>query len=90
MGNSSNSGLHITPLTLWVAGALGGALWAVLFVLAMSSRDSQARIQESVTTLVTSQQYDRKEIDAVKGEVRAVQIEVRGLADRMGKVEARR
>jgi hypothetical protein len=72
VGNSTSSGLQITPLVLWVTAALGGALWAVLVALALDARQSTAAMQKSVTTLVTSQEYDRREIDAVKVDVRSV------------------
>lgn len=72
MGNSTSSGLQITPMTLWVAGTLGGALWAVLFALALDARTAQAEMRESVTTLVTSQVYDRREIESIKTEVKVV------------------
>lgn len=90
MGNDFRPGLHITPLTLWVAGALGGALWAVLFAIGLSILSTQRGTQESVATLVTSQVYDRREIDAIKTDVKDVRADVRVLSERVGKVESRR
>jgi hypothetical protein len=90
MGNQSSTGLHITPLTLWIAGVLGTALWAVLFAVGMRMLDRQEATQDIVTALATSQQYDRKEIDTIKGDVKAVQFDVRTISERLGKVEARR
>lgn len=90
MGNESNRGFQITPLTLWVAGSLGGLLWGVLFAQNMRSQAKQDAINDNVTTLITSQKYDRSELDGVKGDVKQVQADVRGISERLGKVEARR
>jgi hypothetical protein len=90
MSNEIRSGLQITPLTLWVAGGLGSLLWGVLFAQNLRSQAKQDAINDSVTTLLTSQSYDRKELESVKGDVKQVQADVRGLSDRLGKVEARR
>lgn len=35
MGNSSSTGPHITPLTLWVAGALGVSLNGNFWILGL-------------------------------------------------------
>jgi cell division protein FtsB len=93
MGNESNRGIVITPLVLTIVGVLCAVLaWIGLTGLMKLDKvyDQQAAASQQLATIITSQSYDRKELDAVKGEVRAVQVDVRGLADRLGKVEARR
>lgn len=89
MSNTYSNGLQITPLALWITAGLGGALWAILFAVGMSILAEQRSTRASVSTLVTSQAYDRREIDSIKTDVKAVQSEVRSISDRLGKVEAR-
>jgi hypothetical protein len=90
MGNTQSNGLQITPLTLWVAGGLGSILWGILFAQNLTAQSKQDKINDNVTALMTSQKYDRNELDGVKLEVRAVQVDVRVISERLGKVEARR
>jgi hypothetical protein len=90
MSNEVRHGLQITPLTLWVAGGLGSILWGVLFAQNMRSQTKQDTMNDSVTMLVTSQKYDRSELESVKARVDSVQADVRGLTERVSKVEARK
>jgi cell division protein FtsB len=93
VGNEVNRGIVITPLVLTMFGVLCAVIaWIGLSGLVKLDKvsDQQVEANEQLVRIITSQQYDREEMNAVKGEVRAVQIEVRGLSDRMGKVEARR
>ncbi len=87
---SNNDGFHITPLTLWVAGGLGGLLWAVLFAQNLRRGEQQDRMQEAVTTLVTSQQFNQRDIDAVKVNVSVLQQDVNDVKARLWKLEPRK
>lgn len=82
--------MQITPLVLWVAGGLGSILWGVLFTQNLAAQNAQRELQQNVTRLLTSQHYDRGEIDSIKDDVKGVQAEVRVIATRLGAVEARR
>lgn len=86
MSNDYRAGLHITPLTLWVAGIV----CALISFIGITGLVKLDKVQDNVTTLVTSQKYDRSELDALKGDVKSVQGEVRSLADRVGKLEPRK
>lgn len=93
MGNEVNRGIVITPLVLAMVGVLCAVIaWIGLTGLLKLDKvsDQQAQANQQLATIITSQTYDRKELDAVKGDVKAVQADVRGLADRLGKVESRR
>jgi hypothetical protein len=89
MSNVRSDSLHITPLTLWVAGAFGGALYAVLLGVAVSMFSKVSDMQENVTTLLTSQAYDRRELDALQSDLRALKNEVRAASERIGRIETR-
>jgi len=90
MSNEYRNGLQITPLTLWVAGGLGAALWGILFAQNMRGQSKQDAMNDNIIAVMTSQKYDRAELDNVKGDVKQVQSDVRVLSDRLGRVEARK
>jgi len=90
VSNESNTDLQITPLTLWVGGGLCAALWGVLFGIGMATLNKQSTMQDNVTKLVTSQAYDRREIDNLQDDVNAVKVEVGTISNRLGKLESRR
>jgi cell division protein FtsB len=93
VGNESNRGVVITPLVLTVLGVLAAVLaWIGLSGLMKLDKvyDKQAETSQQLATIITSQTYDRREIESVKVEVKSVQVDVRALQERVGKVEARR
>jgi hypothetical protein len=73
-----------------VAGGLGAALWGVLFAQNMRSQAKQDAMNDSIITVITMQQYDRRDLDTVKADVKSMQTDVRVISDRLGKVEARK
>lgn len=86
MSINNSNGLQITPLVM----AVCGALWLVIVGLGSWILVVQYDGNEKLTTLITSQRYDRNEIDAIKGDVKDVRGEVRELSDRVGKLEPRK
>ncbi len=93
MSNELNRGVVITPLVLTILGVLCTVIaWIGITGLMKLDKvhEQQSQASQQLATIITSQTYDRREIESVKGDVRAVQAEVRGISDRLGKVEARR
>lgn len=86
MASQTSTGHEITPLTLWVAG-IACSLIAFIGITGLAMLNA---VRNDVTTLVTSQRYDRKELDDLKGDVQKVEVEVRSLSERVGRVEARK
>lgn len=86
MSNEFNRGFQITPLTM----AICGVLWGVLFAIGVATLNKQSNMQDNVTKLVTSQAYDRREIDGLRDDVNDVKDDVETIAARVGKLESRR
>jgi hypothetical protein len=71
----TNHGLQITPLTLWVMGitcALISFIGITGLVKLDKVQDAQSDANTKLATIVTSQNYDRKELEDIKGNVKAV------------------
>lgn len=89
----NSDGMRITPLTLWVAGiccALVSFIGITGLVKLDKVQESQAETNVKLTKMATSQQYDGDAITVLKGDVKAVQGEVREISERLGKLESRR
>ncbi|MGC3959575.1 MAG: hypothetical protein QM813_16995 [Verrucomicrobiota bacterium] len=90
MGSNNQDGLRITPLTLWVAGALGGALWFVMVSLQWRSLDNQAQMKDTITALVATHAYDKQKDVEQDTHLAAHDQEIRDLNGRVVTLEARR
>lgn len=90
MSNEFRSGHPVTPLVLWVTGGLGGVIAAIGLTMLWRIDDKQDVMAADVAMIKANQQHVGSDIDDIQADVNSVQTEVRGLSDRVGKLEARK
>lgn len=73
--SATTHGLQITPLTLWVMAvvcALISFIGITGLVKLDKVQDAQSEANKQLATIATSQSYDRREVEAIRGDIKAV------------------